>query len=304
MAPAPGSDPPAHDPDDAALLRRLLPPDAPVTALQLVEGFGLHLPSPPVAHEPPSPAGAEEHTSPDSPRRPHTPTGRPRVLLNMIVTLDGRATLGGRSGALGNRADRELFHALRTVVDAVMVGAGTARAEHYRRLVREESARQLRLAHGLAAEPLACIVSGRLALGPEIPLLAEPEAHVAILTASQASLLDCQAQIEYIRTADDGRLDLRSALLQLGERFGVRTVLCEGGPHLNAQLLKAGVVDEFFLSLAPKLAGGDATGETLRILAGVDLDPPVELELLGVLESESHLFLRYGVRGAPGNSPG
>jgi riboflavin-specific deaminase-like protein len=247
--------------------------------MEIVEGLGLHTPPAAGAHE----AG---------------PPARPRVLLNMVSTLDGRATLGGRSGELGNAADRELFHALRSVVDAVMVGAGTARAERYGRLVREESARELRRTRGLAEEPLACIVSGRLALGPDTPLLADPQARVAILTTSQASVRDCAAHIEYVRAARDGRLDMPAALEELGQRFGVHTVLCEGGPHLNGQLLQDGLVDEMFLSLSPLLAGGEATGEVLRIVAGVDLDPPVELELLGVLESESHLFLRYGVRDA------
>jgi riboflavin biosynthesis pyrimidine reductase len=78
-------------------------------------------------------------------------------------------------------------------------------------------------------------------------------------------------------------------------------LLCEGGPHLIAQLLAAGLVDELFLSLSPQLVGGDdldgnpAHPEALRILAGPELSPPVELELLSALESESHLFLRYRV---------
>ena len=92
-------------------------------------------------------------------------------------------------------------------------------------------------------------------------------------------------------------LDLPAALAELHERFSMGLLLCEGGPHLNAELLAAGLVDEMFLSLAPKLAGGDpASGAGLRILSGAELDPPVELELLGLLESDSHLFLRYGVR--------
>ncbi len=84
------------------------------------------------------------------------PSGRPRVLLNMACTTDGRATVGGRSGPIGNRADHELFHALRAAVDAVLVGAGTVRAERYGRLVRDEPHRRLRAARGLAEEPLAC----------------------------------------------------------------------------------------------------------------------------------------------------
>jgi riboflavin biosynthesis pyrimidine reductase len=234
------------------------------------------------------------------------------VALNMISTADGRASIGGRSGPLGGRADRALFHGLRAVVDAVMAGAGTVRAEGYRRLVRDEAVRRRRRERGLAEEPLACIVSGRLALAPaQVPLLAEPAARVAIVTSSEASLPDCPAHVEYVRARRDGALDLEAALGELRGRFGVRTLLCEGGPRLAAQLCAAGLVDELFLSLAPKLAGGDAPalgdtpsgadapaarGETpLRILAGAELSPPLELELAGALEHESHLFLRYRV---------
>jgi riboflavin biosynthesis pyrimidine reductase len=106
--------------------------------------------------------------------------------------------------------------------------------------------------------------------------------------------------VQYVRAARDGELDLGLAMRELRERFDVRTLLCEGGPHLNSQLLLAGLVDELFLSLAPKLAGGeDATGEALRILAGAAFAEPAELELLGVLENQSHLFLRYAVKQTP-----
>jgi riboflavin biosynthesis pyrimidine reductase len=117
------------------------------------------------------------------------------------------------------------------------------------------------------------------------------------LTPSAASLQGVAAQVDYVRAGSDGRLDLPAAFTELRERFAVRTLLCEGGPHLNTQLLLSGLVDELFLSLAPRLAGGDpaATGGALRILAGGEFDPPVGLELLSVLESESQLFLRYRV---------
>ena len=223
--------------------------------------------------------------------------GRPRVFLNMACTADGRATLNGRSGPIGNRADRELFHALRTAVDAVLVGAGTARAERYRRLVRDEAQRQLRRERGLAEEPLACIVSAGLALSPEsIPLLADPAGRVVILTPSPEGELPAGvAPVEYVRTARGGQLDLPAALAELHARWDVRTMLCEGGPHLNGALLAAGVVDELFLTLAPKLGGGADPQASLRIVCGPELDPPVELQLRDALESESNLLLRYRV---------
>ena len=258
--------------DRPVLLRRLLPPGDRADAEEIVDGLGLK-------------------------DAPGTHLRRPYVMLNMVSTADGRASIGGRSGSIGNRADRELFHSLRGGVDGVMVGAGTLRTERYGRIVPDEERRRRRLERGLSEEPIACIVSGRLELGSDIPLLAHEGAKVLIITCSQASLPPTAADVEYIRAQRDGLLDLPSALAELHERFAVRTLLCEGGPHLNMELLVAGLVDELFLSLAPKLTGGAAQGgDALRILAGAELPVPVELELVGVLESDSELFLRYRVR--------
>jgi riboflavin biosynthesis pyrimidine reductase len=260
-------------------LKRLLPAGAPATADEIVADFGLD--------------GLAASGPPN----------RPYVMLNMVSTADGHATLDGRSGPISGSADRALFHALRTAVDAVMAGAATVRVERYGRIIPDASRRQSRVARGLREEPLACIVSGRLALEGEIPLLADPAARVVILTPSSASLPAgaAAAEVDYIRAARDGQLDLAAALAELRSRFDVHTLLCEGGPHLNAQLLGAGLVDELFLSLSPLLAGGDPAsgGEALRILAGPSFSPPVALELRGVLEHDSGLFLRYGVRGRP-----
>jgi riboflavin biosynthesis pyrimidine reductase len=218
------------------------------------------------------------------------------VLINMVSTADGRASIAGRSGPIAGPADRELFHALRAPVDAVMAGAGTIRVERYGRIVREESRRRLRRERGLSEEPLACVVSASLALPPDLPLLAEPEAHVVVLTPSDAELPESPARVDYIRAPSDGELDLPRALAELRRRFGVEVLLCEGGPHLNGGLLAAGMVDELWLSLSPKLAGGDPTdAEALRIVAGEEFEEPLELRLLGAFQHDSHLFLRYGV---------
>lgn len=229
-------------------------------------------------------------------RRPAAAGERPRVLLNMVSSVDGRATLQGVSAPLSGPADRAIFHALRAAIDGVLVGAGTLRAERYGRLIGDAAVRRLRRERGLAEEPLAAVVSGRLALEGDIPLLASPDARVVILTASQASLPDADAQIEYVRAAREGMLDMHAALVQLRERFGVELLLCEGGPHLSRNLLAEGLVDELFLTLSPRLVGGDAAvGEALRILAGPELDAPCRLELQGLLRSGSELFLHYRI---------
>jgi riboflavin biosynthesis pyrimidine reductase len=252
----------------------LLPPGPPASAAEIVAGFGLW-------------------------ERGAAAGPRPRVLLNMVSSLDGRASLDGRSRGLSGPADRELFHELRTAVDAVLVGAGTARSERYGPLVRDAERRSERERRGLPPQPLACLATTTVAFDADLPLLASPESHVVILTASTASLEGARAHVDYIRAARAGALDLRAALEQLRALHGVELVLCEGGPHLAGQLLAAGVLDELYLSLSPKLAGSDpGTDEALRIIAGVSLDPPVSLELLSVLESESQLFLRYRVASA------
>jgi len=255
-------------------LESLLPAGPPVTPAGFVEQIGMW-------------------------ERPSSPPPRPRVMLNMLATADGRATLGGRSGTISSPADRALFHALRTPVDGVLVGAGTVRTERYGPLIPDEPRRRLRESRGLPGEPLACIVSGRMLLGEEVPLLMAPGARVVVLTASAASLPAGEAHVDYIRS-DGPQLDLRAALATLTERFGVTSLLCEGGPHLARQLLGAGLLDELFLSVAPLLAGGEPSGgEALRILAGPELETPARLELLGVLDAESMLFLRYRVCAEP-----
>jgi riboflavin biosynthesis pyrimidine reductase len=155
---------------------------------------------------------------------------RPFVAMNFAATVDGRATIGGVSGPIGSSADTEMLARLRTRFDAVMIGAGTMRAEHYgeigRRLVVVES-------------------------GP------------------------------------DGRVDLATLLHSL-RKEGVRALLCEGGPTLHGVLQASGLVDELFLTIAPKLAGGEAP----RILEG-PLPAIAELELAWLLEQGGELFARY-----------
>jgi riboflavin biosynthesis pyrimidine reductase len=213
----------------------------------------------------------------------------------MIATVDGRATLHERSGSLGDSADRALFHGLRSAVDAVLVGAGTVRTERYGRLIRDPATRRLRAARGLTPEPLACIVSGRLRLGGEVPLLSEPEARVLIITNSTESIGSPGAHVDYVRVAG-APLRLDAALAELSGAYAVRLLLCEGGPRLAGTLLAEGLLDELFLSISPQLASGGAAGASaLRIFTSEELDPPARLELLGLLRSGSSLFLRYGV---------
>jgi riboflavin-specific deaminase-like protein len=217
------------------------------------------------------------------------PPGRPYLGLNMVSSLDGKATIEWRTKGLSTELDRRLFHILRTQADAVMVGAGTVRAERYGRMTKSAELRERRLAEGLAPDPLAVIVSGRLDLSADLPILNEPEQRVVIATGSDAGLPGMGEQVEYARVGDD----LPKLMAYLEETHGIRSVLCEGGPTLNSYLFAGGLVDELFLTLNPKVAGGAAA---LTIVAGRELVEPAELDLVSVAEGEGDLFTRWRVR--------
>jgi riboflavin-specific deaminase-like protein len=217
------------------------------------------------------------------------PPDRPYLVLNMVASLDGKATIDWRTKGLSTELDRRLFHRLRTQGDAIMVGAGTVRAERYGRMTKSDELRAAREAEGLAAHPLAVVVSARLDLHTDLPLLNEPEQPVLIATGSEAVLDGLGQQVIYERTGDD----LQLLMSRLRERHGVRSVVCEGGPTLNSHLFAAGLVDELWLTLNPKVAGGAAA---LTIVAGRELVEPAELERVSVAEGDGDLFTRWRVR--------
>src|SRR5215203_944549 len=123
---------------------------------------------------------------------------RPRVAMNFVATVDGRATIEGRSGPIGSDCDTAMLAALRTRFDAVMVGAGTMRVERYGRLVTKEETRERRQAAGLPPEPLMVLVSGRLDLPWEAPLFTEG-GEVLIFTASEAAPPATASSVEVVR---------------------------------------------------------------------------------------------------------
>ncbi|HKT82674.1 MAG TPA: dihydrofolate reductase family protein [Solirubrobacterales bacterium] len=159
---------------------------------------------------------------------------RPFLAMNFAATVDGRATIGGVSGPIGSATDTAMLAGLRKRFDAVMIGAGTMRAERYANLSKR----------------LIVVKSG----GSEWADLSE--------------------------------------LLRSMRGEGVRAVICEGGPTLHGSLQAAGLVDELFLTIAPKLAG---SGAAPNILEGA-LDAVTDLELLWLLEQDGELFARYRVR--------
>jgi riboflavin-specific deaminase-like protein len=218
--------------------------------------------------------------------KPLAPPGRPYLILNFVTTLDGRAAIGGKSGPIGSETDSEMLLRLRTRVDAVMIGAGTMRAERYGRMVPDPHLRAYRERTGLAHDPLGVIISNRLELPWDAGLFTDGGGRVVVFTASEEEPPETATPVTVIRHPEG--VDLEAAMEWLRRERGIRSVLCEGGPTLHGRLREAGLADELFLTIAPKIAGGEGP----RVLEGAlpDVD---EVELAWLLESRSELFARY-----------
>jgi riboflavin biosynthesis pyrimidine reductase len=168
----------------------------------------------------------------------------------------------------------------------VMIGAGTMRAERYGRMVSNPDFRAYRERTGLAHDPLAVIVSNRLELPWDAPLFTDGGGRCVVFTASGEKPPDTATPVTCIQHPDGVELD--HCLEWLRKERGIRSVLCEGGPTLHGRLREGGLADELFLTIAPKIAGGEGP----RILEGAlpDID---RVELAWLLESDGELFARY-----------
>src|SRR6266542_1743825 len=178
---------------------------------------------------------------------------RPYVTLKAAITLDGRiATRTGDSRWVSGEAARRWVHRLRDRVDAVLVGAGTARADEPRLTTR--------LPGGRGRDPIRVVLDTDLTLPARLALL-NPRSPAPTIVA-HASLRARRTRrvrpgVELLRCRrGKGGVDLRDLLEKLAAR-GVTHLLVEGGARVHARFLEEGLVDRVALFVAPKLLGAD-----------------------------------------------
>lgn len=217
----------------------------------------------------------------------YNPPHRSWVRANFIASLDGGATLNGRSGGLGSPTDQRVLSTLRDHADVVLVGAGTVRAESYRAPHPSEPHRGRRLAAGLAEFPRLAVVTGGTVTGQESWIADAPVPPLVLTTQSGASPIPTAEVVACGSTA----VSIGLALAALTER-GLVSVLCEGGPSLFSQLSETGALDELCLTCSPLLVGPGAP----RIVDGPRWAGPRRARLTGLLEADSMLFCRYEFR--------
>jgi len=208
--------------------------------------------------------------------------GRPWLVLKLASSLDGRiATASGASRWITGERSRAFVHRLRRSSDAVMVGSGTALAD--------DPALTARRGDQLWRAPVRVLVDGSLRVPASAQLYTQAEGEAWVVCArgarGQTARKRAGARVLEVARANRGRqLNLRAALRKLG-RAGLTQVLCEGGGHLAAALLRAKLVDEIHWLLAPSLIGGDGRAAlgplALTRLPGADSLSAVEVRRLG-----------------------
>ena len=217
------------------------------------------------------------------------PAGRPWLRMNFIASLDGAATRQGRSGGLGDAADRRVFELLRREADAVLLGAGTARVEGYGAMRLDDAAAAWRAEHGLAPQPVFALVSRSLRLDAASPIFTDAPVRPIVYTVADAPAdrrraLEAVAHVVAVGAAEVEPARVRDDLAARG----LARVHAEGGPTLFGAFLAARAVDVLCLTLAPTLEAGDAP----RIAHSL-LSAPTAMALASVLRAGDELLLRY-----------
>jgi riboflavin biosynthesis pyrimidine reductase len=208
------------------------------------------------------------------------------VRANFVTTLDGAATGDdGRSGSINTGADRDVFVLLRALSDVVVVGAGTARAEGYRRAVVR--APWLNLRQGRDAHPTTAVVSRSAGVPPGLSQARDNSGPVLLVTCGRAGAgaVDRARRTlgeQHVIIAGDETVDLSAAVDALADR-GLCRILCEGGPHLMRDLTASGRLDELCLTIAPTVVGGDHPHITAGPAVTADFVPRLLIESQGTI---------------------
>jgi 5-amino-6-(5-phosphoribosylamino)uracil reductase len=225
---------------------------------------------------------------------------RPRVLINFASSLDGKINPapGLRQGLFMMSRDREDFRrmlALRATADAILIGASNLRADNPDLAIPADE-RTARRARG-EAEPLRIVITTTGAgLSPDMRMFDPARGGPSVVVHAARMPAEARARLAPVAELVEmggGAVAMSDLLPWLAGR-GVRTLLCEGGGDLVAQLFAARAVDEIYLTLVPRILGG-ARAPTLAGGDGFTPDQIPDARLASMERHGDDLFLRYEI---------
>jgi 5-amino-6-(5-phosphoribosylamino)uracil reductase len=186
---------------------------------------------------------------------------RPYVLASAACSLDGYLDdASGQRLMLSGEADLDRVDEVRAGVDAILVGAGTVRADNPRLLVRSDDRRHARQARGEPANPVKVVISSAGDLDPAAAFFTAGDTERVVYTAHAGTAtarerLGAVADvIDAGDPTDPHRVDPHRLLADLASR-GVRRLLVEGGGAVHTLFLANDLVDELHLVIAPFFVG-------------------------------------------------
>lgn len=219
---------------------------------------------------------------------------RPYVILNAAMTLDGKIATASGSSNISGKKDLQRVHEIRKECDGIMVGIGTVLADDPRLTV-----------HKIDAEPednpVRVVVDSRCRT-PIDARITNSDARTIIAVANEYK--DELKQSEKYETfksrgvrfffSGDERVDLAALMSYLHEE-GIYRLMLEGGSTLNFSMIRAGLIDEISICVAPMVVGG-ADAKTFFDGEGFDtMDEAVKLELTDSYSLGKDLILKYNV---------
>ncbi len=209
----------------------------------------------------------------------------------MVTNLDAATAVDGVTAALGSPTHRAVSLYLRDVAVAVRVGAATVRTEQYGPARISPQAQADRLARGQSPKPPIVVVSRSVNFDWDAPFFvdADPPPILLLPVDTDPYQLRRARQSAEVITAGNGTADLPAALREFRDR-DFKVLLCEGGPTLNTELLRAQLIDELCLTIASLLTLGD---RPRGIFVPAADNPPLSFSIVHLLEEESFLYLRY-----------
>ena len=218
---------------------------------------------------------------------PEAPTYRPYVYINMVSTVDGKIVIGdigGSAAGLGGETDQLLFRRLQHSCDAAMIGGGTLRSSQ--------------VLYPPAIKRIVVTRTGDLPLDNRF-FLDAPEKVIILapLNLEKEKLERLKARFNIIQTGDSD-VNLTQALSILRNDHEIKHLLCEGGATLNDQLLRAGLADELFLTLAPKLKGGK-TIPTIVDGVGFPAGFALPMRVVSLYRDGDEFYFRYRIGEKP-----
>jgi riboflavin biosynthesis pyrimidine reductase len=230
---------------------------------------------------------------------PAATADRPYVLVNMVMSVDGKAVFEGSERGLGSQVDWQLMRELRVHADVVMSGAGTIRATGISPRLGVPELEALRVSRGKAGKPIGAVISGSGDLPLDKLFFTARDFRAVVYLAAKAPAARRAAIVATGREVVDlpAKGDIAFMLRHMRHELGAQLLMVEGGPGLNAQLFAHGFVDEYYATVGPVVVAGR---DTLTPVEGAEpftraAAPKMRLLSAVTNEETDEVYLRYRV---------